>query len=109
MIRLIANVDMPANSLTTRSAANVTMIVVAPTASGSSAATRLRNTSSENRNRIGAASISALRRSSSTWSPTCSKATVPPPSVTPGSRASRASIRCATSSSSAPAANVATT
>ena len=56
-----------------------------PTASGSSAATRLRNTSSENSSRIGAASISARWRSDSTCSPTWLKATTPPPTVTPGS------------------------
>ena len=75
-MRLIANVDIGSNSLTIRSPENVSRIVAVPTASGSSAATRLRKTSSENSSRIGAASISARCRSDSTCSPTWLKATI---------------------------------
>ena len=56
------------------------MIVAAPTASGSSAATRLRKTKNESRKRIGNASSSARAMSSETCSPTCSWASSPPPS-----------------------------
>ena len=48
------------------------MIVAPPTASGSSAATRLRKTKNESRKRIGNASSSARAMSSETCSPTCS-------------------------------------
>ena len=101
MIRLIANVDIGSKLLTTRSSENVISTVVAPTASGISAATRLRKTSSENSSRIGAASISARWRSASTWSPTWLKPRTAPPTVTPGSLATRAASASAASSSSA--------
>ena len=65
------------------------MIVAPPTASGSSAATTLRNTNSDSRKRIGKASSSARAMSSDTCSPTWSRAMSLPPSVTPGMRSSR--------------------
>ena len=100
-MRLIANVDIGSKLLTIRRPENVSSTVAIPTASGSSAATRLRNTSSENSSRIGAASISARWRSASTWSPTWLKATTPPPTVTPGSPARRSTSASAAASSSA--------
>ena len=64
------------------------MIVAPPTASGSRAATTLRNTNSDSRKRIGNASSSARAMSSDTWSPTWSRAMSLPPIVTPGMRSS---------------------
>ena len=63
------------------------MIVAPPTASGSSAATRLRKTKNESRKRIGKASSSARAMSSETCSPTCSPASSPPPTRHPRDRA----------------------
>ena len=100
-MRLIANVDIGSNSLMIRSPENVSRTVAVPTASGSSAATRLRKTSSENSSRIGAASVCARWRSDSTCSPTWLKATIPPPTVTPGSPRIRSTSASAASSSSA--------
>ena len=69
------------------------MIVAPPTASGSSAATRLRKTKNDSRKRIGNASSSARAMSSETCSPTCSPASSPPPTVTPGMRSRRSCTR----------------
>ena len=84
MIRLIANTDIGSISFTSRSHTNVARIAVAPTATGSSAATTLRKTTSDSRNSSGKASSSARARSCSICSLTCMKASRPPPAVTPG-------------------------
>ena len=107
MIRLIANTDIGSISFTSRSHTNVARIVVAPTATGSSAATTLRKTTSDSRNSSGKASISARARSCSICSLTCMKASRPPPAVTPGSRSTRSFSRSAAASSSTPARKVA--
>ena len=108
MIRLIANTDIGSTSFTSRMSTNVVRIVVAPTATGSSAATTLRKTTSESRNSSGKASISARARSCSICSLTWANARSPPPAVTPGSRSTRSFRRSAVASSSAPARKVAT-
>ena len=79
--------------LTNRIARNESMIVAPPTASGSSAATTLRNTNSDSRKRIGKASSSARAMSSETWAPTWSRAMSLPPTLTPGMRSSRGCTR----------------
>ncbi len=74
-------------------ARKLSKIVDPPTASGSSAETGLRKTSSVSRNRIGNAINSARAMSAETWSPTAGAAIAPPPSVTYGRPSMRASIR----------------
>ena len=85
----MANTDIGSKLLTSRSHTNVARIVVPPTITGSSAATALRNTTSESRKSSGKASISAFVRSACTCSETWAKASWPPPAVTPGSRSTR--------------------
>ena len=67
-----------------------------PTASGSSAATTLRNTNSDSRKRIGKASSSARAMSFDTCSPTWSRAISLPPIVTPGMASSFGRTRSST-------------
>ena len=85
----MANTDIGSTAFTSRMNTNVVRIVVAPTITGSRAATTLRKTTSESRNSSGNASSSARARSSCTCSDTCVKASWPPPAVTPGSRSTR--------------------
>ena len=67
MIRFSAKIDIGSIApLTIRIPRNESMIVAPPTASGSSAATRLRKTKNESRKRIGNASSSARAMSSET-------------------------------------------
>ncbi len=62
-MRLSANTDTSVTPLASFSATNVPTIERPPTSSGSAAATRLRKNSTDSRNRIGNASISARARS----------------------------------------------